>query len=909
MSSTQFRVLGPLEAERDGAPITIGAPKERALLVYLLLNDGDVAPVDRLVDALWVGEPPFSAAKLVQLYVSHLRNKLGREAIETVPSGYRMQISPLALDCVRFEQLLREGRAAQAAENAQLAVAILSRALALWRGPALVDVSYDAFATAEAARLDELRLDCFEARLAGLLALGENDDGLTEAARLSAEYPHRERLRGLHMIALYRAGRQVEALDVFRQARNSLIDELGLEPGVDLRAVEQAILRQDPALAHQPVQQENVTLMIPTALTSLVGREGDLRDLRDVVHRTDIRLVTLVGAGGSGKTRLALALASESQPFFANGVTIVELSALREPALVLPAIAQALRVAEQPSEPLEQTLAAWAADRELLLVVDNFEQVAEAGPELLRLIEASPRLTVVATSRRVLHLSGEHVFPVEPLAEEDAADLFVARAGALNPRLPLDADDPDIRAICRRLDGLPLAIELAASRTHTLSPHRLLERLGERLTLLTGGPHDLPARQQTLRDTLNWSAELLSSGERDMLARLSVFPSDASLEAATDVTGGDLNTLEGLVWNSMVQRVAVTDDPRFRMLETVREYALELLAGDRRRVADRHARYFLQLAEAADLRGPEQGHWLNVLDDEQDNLRAALDHAHLSDDAETELRIVAALWRFWWLRGHLIEGRSRLEQAIARASEVAPQLQADAYRGGAGIAWSQGDLARGRELATLGLEAAEHSGEGAIGLACHTVLGLIARDEGDYERARNHLEQSGEMAKALGRDGDEIVAKMNLGSVAFDAGDHAAAVPLWTDVLDYHLTSGTPEGQGLALLNLGLAAFRLGQITDARTRFTEAEALFSAIGFREHLAHALQGLAATEAAVDHNREAASLLGQAAALLEETGSGAGTFDASLAQDVEAAVRARLGDQDFSSAFSAQMQHGV
>ena len=908
MSSTQFRVLGPLEVERDGVPITIGAPKERALLLYFLLNDDNVVPVDRLVDALWADEPPASAAKLVQLYVSHLRNKLGREAIETVPSGYRMQISPLSLDCARFEQLLREGRAAEAADNPQLAVAILSRGLALWRGPALVDVSYDEFATAEATRLDEARLDCFEARLAVLLALGESEDALTEAARLTVEHPNRERLRGLYMIALYRAGRQVEALEVFRQARNGLVDELGLEPGADLRAVELAILRQDPALAPQPVREESGRLIVPPALTPLVGREGELRYLRDLVLRTDIRLVTLVGAGGSGKTRLALALASESQSFFANGVAVVELSALREPALVLPTIAQALRVGEQPAEPLAQTLAAWAAERELLLVVDNFEQVAEAGLDVVRLIEASPRLTVVVTSRRVLHLSGEHIFPVEPLAEEDAAHLFIARAGALNPRSLLDADDPDVREICRRLDGLPLAIELAASRTHTLSPNQLLERLGERLTLLTGGPHDLPARQQTLRDTLDWSVELLSSGERVMLARLSVFQNDASLEAATDVTSGDLDTLEGLVTNSMVQRVTVAGHLRFRMLETVREYALGLLADDRRRVADCHARYFLRLVEAADLRGSEQGHWLGVLDEEQDNFRAALDHAHLSDDAETEVRLVVALWRFWWLRGYLVEGRSRLEKAIARASEVAPRLRADAFRGGAGIAWTQGDLVRAHEFATFGLEAAEHSGEGAIGLACHTVLGLIAKTEGDYERARSHLEQSGDMARALGREGDEIVAKMNLGSVAYDTGDHAAADTLWTDVLTYHRTSGTPEGLGLALLNLGLAAFRLGRINDARTRFTEADGLFSAIGFREHLAHVLQGLAATEAAEGRDREAASLLGQAAALLEETGSGAGTFDASLAQETAADVRARLGDQAFSSAFAARDRRG-
>ena len=223
-------------------------------------------------------------------------------------------------------------------------------------------------------------------------------------------------------------------------------------------------------------------------------------------------------------------------------------------------------------------------------------------------------------------------------------------------------------------------------------------------------------------------------------------------------------------------------------------------------------------------------------------------------------------------------------------------------RGAAGIAWSQGDLVRAREVAALGLAAAGASGDAEIGLACHTVLGLIARDERDYRQARWHLEQSGAMAKALGREGDEVVAKMNLGSVAFDAGDHGAAVPLWIDVLDYHRARGTAEGQGIALLNLGLAAYRLGRTDDARGRFTEAEALFDTIGFREHFAHALQGLAAVEAANDHDRKAATLLGRAAALLSETGSGAGTFDSELAREVEEALRLRLGDLEFDAAFS-------
>ena len=902
MIPTEFRVLGPLEVERDGTTITIAAPKERALLAYLLLNADSAVAVDRIVDALWGSAPPSSAVKLVQLYVSHLRSKLGRAAIETVPSGYRAQIAPGSLDRVRFEQLLREGREARASGNARLAVAILSRALALWRGPALVDVSHADFAVAEAGRLEDLRLDCAEERLAARLALGEHEDVLAESAKLSAEHPHRERLRGLSMVALYRAGRQVEALEVFRKTREELLDELGLEPGDDLRAVERAILRQDPTLVPTVALSEGGAPELPAAVTALIGRERALRELRELVLRTDVRLVSLVGAGGSGKTRLALALAAESGQFFGNGVAVADLSALRESSLVLPAIAHAVRIGEQPGESLAETLAAWAKGRELLLVVDNFEQLTEAGPALLRFIEASPLLTVVVTSRRVLHLSGEHVFPVEPLEEDAAARLFVERATALEPKSTVSADDPDVREICRSLDGLPLAIELAAARTRTLTPGQLRDRLGERLTLLAGGPHDLPARQQTLRDTLDWSAALMSDTERALLARLSVFPSDISLEAALAVTASDVDSLAGLVDSSMLQRESAGSRRRFRMLETVREYALELLGPGRMRAADAHAAYFLELAEGADLRGSEQGYWLDVLDEERDNLRVTLDHAHSTANADLELRLVVALWRFWWLRGHLAEGRSRIETAIARADAVEPRLRADACRGGAGIAWSQGDLERARELALLGLEIADANGDGDISLACHTVLGLIARDEGDYERARRHLERSRAIASDLGREGDELVAKMNLGSVAFDAGEHEVAVPLWIDVLDYHRARGTSEGEGIALLNLGLAAYRLGHTNDAQKRFAEAEALFDAIGFREHLAHALQGKAATEAADHRYREAARLLGRAAALLEETGSAAVTFDAALPLEVEAVVRVQLGDGEFASAFS-------
>jgi predicted ATPase/DNA-binding SARP family transcriptional activator len=901
MSSTDFRVLGPLEVVRDRQPIRIGAPKERALLVYLLLNGDAAVSTDRIIDALWGDAPPATATKLVQLYVSHLRTKLGRDAIATVPSGYRAEVAYGSLDSLRFEELLREGREARRTGNAQLAEAILSRALALWRGPALADASVAGFAGAEAARLDELRVDCAEERCAAWLALGRHEDVLAESQRLSSEHPHRERLRGLHMVALYRAGRQVEALEAFRETRTELLEELGLEPGDDLRAVELAILRHDPGLAASasPAAAADAP---PTAMTPLIGREREVSDLRDLVLREEVRLVTLVGAGGSGKTRLALALASDSHRFFANGVAIAELSALRDPALVLPAVAEAVRVGEQPGESLANTLAAWMAERELLLVVDNFEHVTDAGPELLRLVAGAPRVTVVVTSRRVLHLSGEHVFPVEPLDLSDAANLFVARVGALDPRSTVSADDPHVREICRRLDGLPLAIELAASRARMLTTSQLLDRLGERLTLLTGGPRDLPARQQTLRDTLGWSAALLSADERTLLAQLAVFPSDVSFEAAVVVAGGDLDTLAGLVDHSLLRREAGADGPRFRMLETVREYGLELLGTDQARVEEAHALYFLELAEAAELRGAEQLRWLGVLDEEQDNLRAALDHVTSTGKTELELRLVVALWRFWWLRGHLAEARSRLEGAISRGKGAPPALLADTYAAGAGIAWSQGANIRARELAELGLATADAHGVGAVSLACHTVLGLIAKDEKDYPRARRHLERSGAIARGLDRERDEMVAKMNLGSVAFDTGDHSEGIRLWSEVLAYHRAQGNLEGQGLALLNLGLAAYRLGRTNEARAHFMEAETLFDEIGFREHVAHALQGIAATEAADGRDREAAALLGRAAPLLDETGSSTENFDPELAREVEEAVRARLGDREFAAAFS-------
>ena len=899
---TDYCILGALEVTRAGDTVTVSAPKERVLLLSLLLHPNAVVPVDQIVEDLWGSRAPSSAAKLVQQYVSNLRRLLGVDTITTSPPGYRLNVDLDALDSHRFSRLLAEGREARAREHDRLAAMLFERALSLWRGSALADALYAGFAADEARRLEELRLTCFEELLATRLALGEHERVLTELAGLSDEHPLREQLRMHLAVALYRAGRQTEALDALRATQHALRDELGLEAGEALRSLEQAILRHDPELA-PPHQTAPPSVRLPAVTTPLIGRDRELGDLRALVQRPDVRLLSLVGAGGTGKTRVALALAADCHGLFADGIAFVELAPLNAPELVLPAIAHALGVAESQGESVEPSIAHWAADRELLLVLDNFEHVVTASEPLLELLGAAPRLTVVVTSRRVLHVSGEHVFPVQPLGEDDAIALFLERARAVDASLASTPDvTDDVRAICERLDGLPLAIELAAARLRLLTPRQLLERLGERLTLLTSGPRDLPARQQTLRDTLEWSAALLSAEERRDLAGLSVFAGGCSADAAAAVVGADLDRLGALVDHSLLQRDPAAREPRFRMLETVREYGLELLSDRRPELERAHAAYFAELAERADLAGPEQQRWLAELDEERDNLRVAIDRAAASGDADLELGLVGALWRFWWLRGALAEGRGRLERAIDHGRNAAPRLVAQACRGASGLAWSQGDHARARELAERGLEAASVSGEGAVELACHTVLGLIARDEADFERARSHLEQSSEIASALGREVDVMVAKMNLGSVAFEAGDHDAAVLLWEDVLAYHRTQGIAEGAGLALLNLGLAAYRLGRTEEAGSRFREAEALFARIGFREHFAHALQGIAAVDAAGGDAVSAARLLGRAKRLLAETGSAESSFDADLPREAEASARSQLGDEAFAAAFA-------
>jgi predicted ATPase/DNA-binding SARP family transcriptional activator len=890
--TVEFRILGPLDVLDSSGSAALPARKPRVVLLRLLVSTGSAVPVDALADALWADNPPSTAAKLVQIYVSQLRKALGPSTIRTTPNGYLLDIAPERVDAHRFAYLLADGRRVAAAGNAALAASLFRQALGLWRGGAYADVDDESFAAAEIGRLNELRAQCLEDKLAADLATG--DDVLGEVTGLVARYPLRETLRAIQIRALTQAGRRADALDAYREARGVLREELGLEPGPQLRAAHQLALQAGPD--GSPPAAASVTRRLPEPPTPLVGRERELTELRQLLSRGDVRLLTLTGAGGSGKTRLALALARLVGHGYANGVALVELASLRDAALVPSAIAQALGAQQSAAG---DALTEWLAERELLLVVDNVEHLPEAFARLAALVARAPRLTIVVTGRRVMHVTGEHVYPVAPLAEDAAADLFVQRARAAHPAFAAAAADPDVVAICRRLDGLPLAIELAAARVATLPTRTLLARLSSRLTVLTAGPHDLPARQQTLRETLEWSANLLTPAQRAVLARMSVFPAGCTLECAERFVGADVDTLGALVGDNLLRTVDTGSGARFVMLETIREYADTLLGDDRGAAEQALVSSCVDLVRQVQERGPGQQRWLALLDAEHDNIRAALE---LTTDAGARLEIVGGMWRYWWVRGHLAEGKAHVVTALAASGHADDKLRAKALYGAAGLSWAAGSLADARRFAEAAEQQAQDAGNTWVRMAANTCLGEIAMAEHDFEAAQRHHQAALDIARANEWEIDVVTSELNLATAIMELGDLPTARRMLTDVLAYHRSHEIVEGIGFASLYLGEVAYRLAEYPAMGTSFADARDAFTEIGFEANAAYAMQGLAAAAVHNADPAEAARLLGAAAAIIDRIGDVNSAF-AAIAAHAESAARDAIGEHRFAEAFDA------
>ncbi|WP_344219997.1 BTAD domain-containing putative transcriptional regulator [Kribbella sancticallisti] len=696
----QIGMLGPFEVRTaDGVFADVPGARLRGLLVALALQPGQVVPKATLVDWIWGEQPPADAANALQRLVSRLRKVLPEGSVEGQPDGYRLRVEPDAVDAVRFERLV-----AQARNDADpRRVRLLREALAVWRGAALQDVGLQDSAAFDAAvsRLDRLRLTAMEDRFDAEISLGHGGQLVTELTDLVAAHPVRERLVAALMRALAATGRDSEALLVYQRTREALADALGVDPSPELSTVHVALLRGELGQ-----REETRKTNLRAELTSFVGKDADVAAVRELI--ADHRLTTLIGPGGAGKTRLATETARTLLGDLPDGAWLVELAAIGADGDVAQATLTGLGLrdallGETPdAEPTDRLIAA-IREREVLLILDNCEHVIESAAAFAhRVLGECRRLRILATSREPLGITGEVLWPVAPLGLPDAnagpgeiesapaVRLLRDRASAVRKDLAADAGTLSTMVrVSRALDGMPLAIELAAARLRTMSLDQLANRLDDRFRLLTGGSRTALPRHRTLRAMVDWSWELLTDAERVVLRRLSVFSAGASLEAAERVCVGDavepsqvLELLTALTEKSLL--VAEGDSaPRYRMLGTIKEYAEQRLAeaGESELTRRTHLAYFTELAETAEphLRRAEQLEWLAALEVEHDNIAAAMRGALAAGEAAGAMRLAAAAAWYWWLSGHKVEGNELIMAAAALPGEVADDIQAVVY--------------------------------------------------------------------------------------------------------------------------------------------------------------------------------------------------------------------------------------
>ncbi|NUW46751.1 ATP-binding protein [Nonomuraea rhodomycinica] len=908
----RFEILGPARVVgEDGEPIPLGGPRVRALLALLALDAGRVVGAGSLIDGLYGERPPEGVANALQSQVSRLRRALGRELVEFHPAGYLLAADPEDVDARRFTRLAAEGRTALAAGDPLRAAGLLHEALGLWRGAPLADVPH---AEPVVAGLEELRLAAVEDRVQADLELGRHREVVAELRRLTAAHPLRERPHAQLMRALYGSGRQAEALTAYERARRALAEELGIDPGTELSATHLAVLRGDPSLSPSPGGGAQRPGMARTAgraapgppdgggrlgrrglraqLTSFVGRTEELRQVG--AYLREARLVTLVGAGGAGKTRLALEAVGRTD----GDVCLVQLAPLAAGGDVAKAVLAALGVRdpllsgpERPNADPAARLVAALAGRDLLLVLDNCEHVVEAAAELAdALLAACPALRVLATSREALGITGERVLPVAPLdlPPPGAADLlgsaavrlFADRAAAVRPGFTVDeGNGAAVAGVCRALDGLPLAIELAAARLRTMSLEDLAARLDDRFRLLAKGSRTALPRHQTLRGVVAWSWDLLDEDEQRLARRMAVFAGGATPEAAERVCGVPEETLFALADKSLVEVV----DGRYRMLQTIRAFCAERLAeaGEVARVREAHAAYYLELALTADrhVRRAEQLVWLARLDEESGDLDAAVRWAAESGHAELGLRLLAAAACYWWLRGHRLACAELAQAVLATVPDQAPEGLEEEYAMCVLVAaWGHEPgaalrerLAGLRRLLPLGYlpsrvefltmvlpmfagppDTAEWASELVTGAEASMTpwsralsqygVALVEQLAGRAGVAKAGFTQALASFRQLGERWGIALVLTGLGDLAFREGDYVSAYELAGQALKTARELGALPDMAESLCRRADAAARLGDPEEARAGYERADELARRAASSEMTALAQAGL-------------------------------------------------------------------
>jgi predicted ATPase/DNA-binding SARP family transcriptional activator len=936
-SGVVFCVLGPLRVEGPHREVRIGGVRRRGVLLRLLASPGRPVPVDVLAEDVWDGDPPSAAASTLQSHVSALRQAIGPDRLIFANGGYQLRVGAGELDSLVFEADVAVGRAAISAGDFESAADVLDRALAWWRGPAFADVSGASWSVLAAGHLEETRKIVVEEALEAHLSLGHHDEVCVLAEQAVAAEPLRERRWAALMLALYRAGRQADALAAYQRLRSTLADQLGLDPSPQLSRLEHDILIQSPGLprvgatpgsaAERPAVPAQVPASrsnLPAPVASFIGRKTELIELGKLVER--YRLVTIVGTGGAGKTRLAIAVAAARLEEYRDGVWFIDLAELSDPAGVPHAVADAIGVRQVSGQPVNQLLADHVAGMQALLVVDNCEHlVSPAAATVEHILEAGRRVRVLATSRQPLRIPGEAVwqtppiaFPADPdlrdpteLASFDAIRLFMERAARVTAAGDVTPGEMRVIAdITARLEGIPLAIELAAARAAQLDLDHLASVLHDQLGLSWLGSRTAHARQQTLAATIGWSYDLLTPPLQSDLKQLSVFSGGFTLEAASavsDAVGNVTDTVTSLAERSLIVTDRSAGQPgktaiRYRMLESIRQYCAERItdengSGSQRGARDAHSRFFADLARQASgaLTGWHQGQWLTTLEADHANLVAAitslLDRPSQAGEA---LQMIVHLDRFWHNRGHLAECDTLLQRGLdAAGQEVSTALRcaalnlagqaivghnaqtahsyhtqslqiarsshddfhvARALWGLANVGYYAGDREGGNRAGTAAVDLARTVGDPVLLGECLVALGLV----GDPPERKAIYQEALVVTR---RSGDRIWtgwSHNNLGDALLIEGDLEAARQHLEQARAILDEVGYPSPQPVA--NLGWVHLRTGNLDAANAAFTEALHDSELVHLRLVASVAILGLACTAAAQRNWEQAACLLG-------------------------------------------------
>ena len=854
------RVLGLVEV-RDGAgrSIDLGSPKQRAVLALLALHPGRVVATDRIAFELWGDGAPRTAANTIQAYVSRLRAAVGAEVIVTRPPGYALDVETDNVDAWRFERLVQEARDELDDGNAEAAAGRSREALALWRGEAFGDVDGVPGCEQEAARLEDVKAQALEDRIDADLALGRHVDVAAELPRVIALHPFRERLYAQRMLALYRCGRQADALAVFAELRERLVGELGIDPSPDVRGLERAILEQDPSLdwTQSVVSghvEERPPRNVPEPLTSFIGRERELVDIAELLEAT--RLLTLTGHGGCGKTRLAIESVRSLED-----VWFVPLASITSPTLVAQQLAAAIGVRASHGLDVADALISRLRNATGVLVVDNCEHVLRSAAETVHaLLGACSGVRVLATSRATLGVSGEMVYRVPPLPlprDEDtepltspAVKLFVERARSVDVRFDASGQDHAIVDVCRRLDGIPLAIELAAARCDVLRPAEIGERLDDVLSLLTTGGLTDEAHHRTLRAALDWSYDTLTDDERSVFEATGVFAGGFTLADADAVIGRDvIDEVSKLVSMSLLDASRDEGSKRFIVLETVRQFALDKLAQHGRVTAirDRHLKRFAEIVAnaAGTLTGEGIGEAADSLEPDLPNIRAALSWA-IEDqrDVRTGLTMARSLIPLWQLRGYGREGRRSFEALLAVLERGTTDF-VEALLGAAAMCREQSDLAAARGYLDEAVELATETADAGAAARAYVALAGLYHISGEIDRSDEVLERAIEIARREGERRTLFHAFRTQGYARIARGDHEGARAVLEEALELAREIGDPRASAQVTLRLGQLERYVNNLEEARTLFEDSLAVSRRINDLDGTCNALTELGNT----------------------------------------------------------------